>query len=1203
MNNPARYDSSNTNDHSGGPSGPFSLLSWNIHNISQSSSGRKTEDAEFNKILQQASLFCLQETKGNVVLDNYRCYNSLRDNTRSGGICIGIHRSLDHLIEHIPVECSDVQAIKISKNATKTGQNMIVINVYDPPENSSVSKKRQNADSVPILDQVIELIARQSDADILLVGDFNARTGNLNFNPRKENWEDGRQLNVEGKLRASMDPKVNSRGKKLLSMLSECNLSILNGNILGDVFGDLTCLTYNGASVVDYVITSGPVKAQVKSFKVLPMTTYSDHKPLLCSFKAHISLSHIQVLTSLFEDAPKRPKWDESMRLELLEAPKLFKTEIERIMLSTCSNSEDVHKLNVDVIKIIDNNLDPVKEKMGQLKSKNGKLKKKSLKSRPKHRWYDTECVNLKRALIKVTKAYGEQPLNQNKRNEFYTMKKLYRTTLKKKKDLYKSKLNEEILEEGHLTWSKVKELRSLCQKPAGLDLYDMKHFQKFFTNLYKKKKHHTTENHSTSNSNISSESDDILNGVISSEEISLAAKSLKNGKAAGLDKVLSEHLKVICADPKLVNILNKLFNACLQTGVYPWNTTTITPLLKKGDPYDPDNYRAIAVGSNIGKLFSTILLERLLKFRDKENPDTVNQLGFKKGAQTVDHIFTINTCIEKYVKKEGKRLYTAFVDFRKAFDSIPRASLLLRLKAIGVSGKFHQCLTHMYKNSKTRLKMAGKLSGEIAVETGTEQGHTLSPELFKIYVHSLSEQLNNVPTLTCPSLNGNRITHLLWADDLVLLALDKDSLQIMLRELESFCNEWGLEVNIQKTAVMIFSRSGKQLKESHTLIYKGSIVPSAKSYCYLGITLTLSGSFALTQSHLKQKGMRGYFALKKHVDLRHISKRAVFRLIDSLILPIVAYGCPVWITQTKAAKIFSSELIKNEEQSIKNLQNMASDPIERLHLSMLKWTLGVNKKTSNAAVWGDCGRTPLLTGALKQAMSYLNRLRLMDTTDPNSLVRQAFQEQISLGLPWFSLMSSIIGKHDPNKANEAHPNATLIAARAREQVIDEWNRARIGNRKLGFYNHVKEVFEVEPYIQTTNLQNSHFIARLRTSSHRFNRETGRYAKESPTRDLQKICETCCNKENVELLLQLPGAAELVLEDEIHVLRDCHRYEEIRSTLREPHKSYLNDNIPSLFKADALRGTSWLITRIFAERFGEKRGISTDKKKLQHRSG
>ena len=138
MNNPARYDSSNTNDHSGGPSGPFSLLSWNIHNISQSSSGRKTEDAEFNKILQQASLFCLQETKGNVVLDNYRCYNSLRDNTRSGGICIGIHRSLDHLIEHIPVECSDVQAIKISKNATKTGQNMIVINVYDPPENSSV---------------------------------------------------------------------------------------------------------------------------------------------------------------------------------------------------------------------------------------------------------------------------------------------------------------------------------------------------------------------------------------------------------------------------------------------------------------------------------------------------------------------------------------------------------------------------------------------------------------------------------------------------------------------------------------------------------------------------------------------------------------------------------------------------------------------------------------------------------------------------------------------------------------------------------------------------------------------------------------------------------------------------------------------------------------------------------------------------------
>ena len=48
-----------------------------------------------------------------------------------------------------------------------------------------------------------------------------------------------------------------------------------------------------------------------------------------------------------------------------------------------------------------------------------------------------------------------------------------------------------------------------------------------------------------------------------------------------------------------------KVFNDCLNQGVYPWNVALITPIHKKGNKYDPDNYRAIAVGSNLGKLFA----------------------------------------------------------------------------------------------------------------------------------------------------------------------------------------------------------------------------------------------------------------------------------------------------------------------------------------------------------------------------------------------------------------------------------------------------------------------------------------------------------------------------------------------------------------------------------------------------------------------
>ena len=83
------------------------------------------------------------------------------------------------------------------------------------------------------------------------------------------------------------------------------------------------------------------------------------------------------------------------------------------------------------------------------------------------------------------------------------------------------------------------------------------------------------------------------------------------------------------------------LLNECLKIGAYPWNTSLVTPLHKKGSIQDPNNYRAIAVASNLEKLFSMILFQKLVNYRAVYQPDTPNQLGFCKGAQTSDHNIT----------------------------------------------------------------------------------------------------------------------------------------------------------------------------------------------------------------------------------------------------------------------------------------------------------------------------------------------------------------------------------------------------------------------------------------------------------------------------------------------------------------------------------------------------------------------------------
>ena len=72
-----------------------------------------------------------------------------------------------------------------------------------------------------------------------------------------------------------------------------------------------------------------------------------------------------------------------------------------------------------------------------------------------------------------------------------------------------------------------------------------------------------------------------------------------------------------------------------------------------------------------------------------------------------------------------------------------------------------------MYTNSSAKIKLLNKLSEKIDVLCGTEQGHPMSPELFKCFVHQLSVDLNTLSDVSSPELNSRPITHLLWADDL----------------------------------------------------------------------------------------------------------------------------------------------------------------------------------------------------------------------------------------------------------------------------------------------------------------------------------------------------------------------------------------------------------------------------------------------------
>ena len=264
-----------------------------------------------------------------------------------------------------------------------------------------------------------------------------------------------------------------------------------------------------------------------------------------------------------------------------------------------------------------------------------------------------------------------------------------------------------------------------VCISPAYnkvlLDKYDLLSFFEYFSNLYKKdpevnqelssNAHNYKETHKATNGHETIP----LNAEISITEIVDATKRLKLNKSVSEDLLSNEMLKNLC--PMGTKAMQKVFNHCLSNGLYPWHTSVITPIFKKGDPYNPDNYRAIAVGSCFGKLFSSILLQRLHLFRAEHCPDPIEQLGFTKGAQTNDHLLTLKTIIDKYTIKQKTSLITCFVDLRKAFDTVCRDLLLYKIVSVGIRGNFLRVIENMYNSSSAKIKINNLLSGNISVE------------------------------------------------------------------------------------------------------------------------------------------------------------------------------------------------------------------------------------------------------------------------------------------------------------------------------------------------------------------------------------------------------------------------------------------------------------------------------------------------------
>ena len=270
----------------------------------------------------------------------------------------------------------------------------------------------------------------------------------------------------------------------------------------------------------------------------------------------------------------------------------------------------------------------------------------------------------------------------------------------------------------------------------------------------------------------------DIINCPITFEEIALQLRKLKNNKAAGSDGIPAEFIKY--AGVEIVKPLLALFNYTLANGQYAqsWTDGIINPIHKSGETSKPDNYRKITIMPSIGKLLEGILNRRLCYKNEVLEQDDDLQKGFKERSQTMDNIFILQTLIEKQ-KTEKKPLYLCFVDFTKAFDYIHCLLLFKKLNQRGIKGEFLSLIVDMFCKARCRVRWNGTLGEYINSEFGVLQGGMISPKLFTEFLQDIQHYLKKDNGVT---LNEQKISYMLYADDLVLCSQTPEGLQTLLR-------------------------------------------------------------------------------------------------------------------------------------------------------------------------------------------------------------------------------------------------------------------------------------------------------------------------------------------------------------------------------------------------------------------------------------
>ena len=459
-----------------------------------------------------------------------------------------------------------------------------------------------------------------------------------------------------------------------------------------------------------------------------------------------------------------------------------------------------------------------------------------------------------------------------------------------------------------------------------------------------------------------------------------------------------------------------------------------------------------------------------------------------------------------------GNKLIVIHVDFSRAFDSVNRNILFYKLNKFGFKGRVINTLFDIYKKTSFKIKWKGLTSEPISEHLGVNQGSITSPFLFKAYLSDLKEYLD---TSTGVCIGNEILVHILWADDLFMVADNAIDSQKQLDGLSKFCSPNHMISNSIKTKFMIYG-SPEPIK----LYLNGNQLEQVDEYKSLGTILntikTVKGDmFRLNAEYLNKRARSATFGIKQ--KLKHIGNLPPtqwFHVYQTMIEPILLYGSDLWGSSLQCTL-----------------------DIDKIYLWFIRIILNIKATTSNIITMGESGIIPPKIKCHQNIILYFIRLNSMPF---GSVVKNVFLElkrMHGLGFKnWYSKVLMIAKNYKIDIVNANYSNNVKIAVKndIKNVFIETWKsklQSLTSNSSLRTYRIFKNNFEVEPYL--TLIKKTKYLtafARFRAGSHTLEIERGRYT--NPRTPIEERLCASCN----------------TIEDEKHFLIKCKMYSNERDS-------------------------------------------------------